>query len=210
MSSARDDILERVRRTTREPERATDVPAREALHPHWDGPLLDRFAGRLEAAAGTLARATTAAGVVKEIRRYLAGREAATDPVLAPHPLLERLPWPDDFKVLRRPFEAHDRVAISVAFAGIAETGSLVLGSSRQTPTLLNFLPDIYLCVIDAERVVPYMEDAFRLMLEEQGAFPRSLNLITGPSRTADVEQTIQLGAHGPRNVHVILWEEQP
>ena len=46
-----------------------------------------------------------------------------------------------------------------------------------------------------------------RLRMESRG-MPRALNLITGPSRTADVEQTIQLGAHGPRSVHVILLED--
>jgi L-lactate utilization protein LutC len=88
----------------------------------------------------------------------------------------------------------------------VAETGSLVLLSSPQTPTRLNFLPDHFLCVLQAERVVPYLEDAWQLIRTEHGTMPRTVNLVTGPSRTADIEQTLQLGAHGPRRLHVLLW----
>jgi len=49
------------------------------------------------------------------------------------------------------------------------------------------------------------MEDAWALLRAERCSLPRATNIITGPSRTADVEQTIQLGAHGPRRLHVLL-----
>jgi L-lactate utilization protein LutC len=80
-----------------------------------------------------------------------------------------------------------------------------VLTSGPQTPTTLNFLPDHFLCVLAAGRIVPRLEDAWDLLRGEPGGMPRALNFVTGPSRTADVEQTIQLGAHGPRRLHVIL-----
>jgi L-lactate dehydrogenase complex protein LldG len=74
---------------------------------------------------------------------------------------------------------------------------ALVLLSGPDSPTTLNFLP--------AGRIVPRMEDAWDLLRGERGELPRAINIVSGPSRTADVEQTIQLGAHGPRRLHVLL-----
>jgi L-lactate dehydrogenase complex protein LldG len=98
-------------------------------------------------------------------------------------------------------------VGLSWALAGVAETGSLLLASGPHTPTALNFLVDDFLCVLPIDRLVPHLEDAWQLVRGELGVLPRALNLITGPSRTADVEQTIQLGAHGPRRLHLLLLE---
>ena len=101
-----------------------------------------------------------------------------------------------------------DHVTVTRAFAGVAETGSLVLLSSPQSPTSLNFLPDVHVVVLARERIVRHLEDAWALLRSEVPAMPRTVNFITGPSRTADIEQTIQLGAHGPRGLHVILVED--
>jgi L-lactate dehydrogenase complex protein LldG len=77
-------------------------------------------------------------------------------------------------------------------------------------PTTLNFLPDTHFVVLKASQVVGHYEEAWaRLRAARGGAvLPRSVNFITGPSRSADIEQKIQLGAHGPRNLHVVLVED--
>jgi len=82
--------------------------------------------------------------------------------------------------------------------------------SGPESPTTLNFLPDDFLCLLPESRIVPRLEDAWALLRAERGSMPRATNIITGPSRTADVEQTIQLGAHGPRRLHVLLWGTAP
>jgi L-lactate dehydrogenase complex protein LldG len=96
---------------------------------------------------------------------------------------------------------------LTEAFVGIAETGSLVLLSSVGSPTSLNFLPDNYLCVLRRDHIVRHIEDVWDRIRQQTDQLPRAINFVTGPSRTADVEQTIQLGAHGPRRLHVILLE---
>ncbi len=93
-------------------------------------------------------------------------------------------------------------LAVSRARAGVAETGSLLLCSGPDTPTRLNFLPEHQILVLDPAQIVRHLEDAWALL---DATPPRAVNLITGPSRTADVEQTIQLGAHGPRSLHILL-----
>ena len=91
------------------------------------------------------------------------------------------------------------------AVYGIAETGSLVLPSSLQRPTLANFLPDNCIVLLDEGDIVPYMEDALLKIQVANAGMPRALNLISGPSKTADIEQTLVYGAHGPIQLHVII-----
>ena len=101
-----------------------------------------------------------------------------------------------------------DAVGLTVAFAGIAETGTLMLCSGSETPTTLAFLPETSIVVLPAARVLRAYEDGLRLLRDGAGGLPRSVNLITGPSRSGDIEQTLQLGAHGPRRLQILLVDE--
>jgi L-lactate dehydrogenase complex protein LldG len=84
-----------------------------------------------------------------------------------------------------------------------------MLVSGEATPTTLNFLPDTHIVILRARQVVASYEDGWDLLRQRPGegpkALPRTVNFITGPSRTGDIEQRIELGAHGPRRLHVIL-----
>lgn len=91
-----------------------------------------------------------------------------------------------------------------MAYAGIAETGSVVFPSGPARPTTLNFLPAYHVVVLRAADIVDCMETLWERLLAD-GGMPRAVNVVTGPSRTADFEQTLQLGAHGPRHLHVLL-----
>ena len=102
--------------------------------------------------------------------------------------------------------EPGDAVSLTPCLAAVAETGTLMLVSGPQTPTTLNFLPDTHIVVVYAEQVVATYEDGWDL-LRTHGEMPRNVNFITGPSRTGDIEQRIQLGAHGPRRLHIVLIE---
>jgi len=101
---------------------------------------------------------------------------------------------------------------VSHAFGGVAETGTLVLTSGQDNPTSLNFLPDNHIVVIEAKDIAGDYESIWPRLREKfgDGLMPRAVNLITGPSRSADIEQTLILGAHGPRRLHVILVGASP
>ena len=96
-------------------------------------------------------------------------------------------------------------IGVTGAFCALAETGTLAMVSGRDTPASASLLPETHIAVVPLARVVPHMEDAWDLMRAELGQLPRAVNYISGPSRTADIEQTLVLGAHGPYRVHIVL-----
>jgi L-lactate dehydrogenase complex protein LldG len=104
-----------------------------------------------------------------------------------------------------RPTVGDDRLGVTGVFCAIAETGTLVVLSGADTPTATTLLPDTHVAIVFANRIVDTMEDAFALVRKERGSVPRAINMISGPSRTGDIEQTIVLGAHGPFRVHILV-----
>jgi L-lactate dehydrogenase complex protein LldG len=103
-----------------------------------------------------------------------------------------------------------DQVGLTLATAGVAETGTLLLASSPDRPTLLAFLPETCILILGTDRIVASYEQAMEVHLEETGTLPRSLNFVTGPSRTGDIAQQLELGAHGPRRLLVVLVDPLP
>jgi L-lactate dehydrogenase complex protein LldG len=83
-----------------------------------------------------------------------------------------------------------------------------MLISAAETSTTLNFLPDTHIVVVSTDQVVATYEDGWD-RLRAHGGMPRTINFITGPSRTGDIEQRIELGAHGPRQLHIILIDDR-
>lgn len=215
MSAAREQILQSIRRSLRrtdalEPSIEQMLAERLARHePHLKpavpGNLIERFVLKLEAVAGTAARVPTLVDVPPAVAKYLSEQQVSKTLVMAPDPVFASVPWPDSLTIERRAATRDDHVALTGAFAGVAETGSLVLLSSPQSPTTLNFLPDVHIVVLRTAQLVRHIEEVWARLRAELSEMPRTVNFITGPSRTADIEQTIQLGAHGPRNLHVIL-----
>jgi L-lactate dehydrogenase complex protein LldG len=213
MSGARDEILARIRRAT---ALTGEAPARAAavashLHAHARGPLpapgddlVGRFRARAQQAAATVQTAAGASDIGAVISAYLAQHRLGNRLTVASAPLLAQIAWPPGIEAEYRALQAADPVVVTAAFAGIAETGSLVLLSGPATPTRMNFLPDNYICVLERAALVAHLEDVWE-KVRAVGGMPRALNIISGPSRTADVEQTIQLGAHGPRRVLIVI-----
>jgi len=208
MSEARQAILQALRLGQR-PGAGTAIDQWQDSH----GPLpalgsgaVERFCAKLEANAASVARAADRGQLVASVMAFLAAQNQVQRLCVAPHPLLAGLQWPSDMVVETRQVEASDSGVLSVAAYGIAESGSLVMVSGEQTPSEANFLPDNFLCVLRGEDILPHPE-AVWAKLRGQGPLPAVVNLISGPSRTADVEQTIQLGAHGPRRMHVIVLD---
>jgi L-lactate dehydrogenase complex protein LldG len=103
--------------------------------------------------------------------------------------------------------EAGDAVGLSRAFAAAAETGTLFLSSGPENPSTLNFLPEVHCVVVLASDIAGSYEECWSKLRGAQSArgMPRTVNLISGPSRTADIEQTIVMGAHGPKKLLVFV-----
>jgi L-lactate dehydrogenase complex protein LldG len=124
-------------------------------------------------------------------------------------PVLAALPWETAPEVERAfgPADGEDRASLSRALVAAAETGTLFLVSGAENPTTLAFLPEVHFILMRVGDVVGSYEEAFDRLraIYGEGALPRTVNLISGPSRTADIEQTIVRGAHGPKRLHVVI-----
>jgi L-lactate dehydrogenase complex protein LldG len=217
MNDAREQILENIRHSLRRGsvlEQSVQHTLEERLahpevhvQPRVEGTLSDRFVAKLEGVAATAARVSALADVPQALIDYLKTQSLPLTVVMATQSPLNELDWPQSLTIEHRAARREDRIAVTGAFAGIAETGTLVLLSSPESPTTLNFLPDVHIAVLRREQIVTHIEDVWTRLRAQSKAMPRTVNMITGPSRTADIEQTIQLGAHGPRSLHVILVE---
>ena len=214
-SGARDRILGAVRAAVRrDPAEAASrreeiearIAAREVhVRPPVEGDLVARFAEKVTLVASTFASVERIDGVPKGVAAYLEEQGLEKDIVVTTDPLLERVRWSNEFAVARRAADPGDRVSVTSAHAGIAETGTLVFVSDRATPTTLNFLPETHVAVLARDRLVPHLEDVWAMLRAECTDLPRTVNFITGPSRTGDIELQLELGAHGPRRLHVLL-----
>jgi L-lactate dehydrogenase complex protein LldG len=225
MNSARDDILAGIRRGLgRGPvpaETAAELAARVAAHRRNLVPAraagldhaarVDLFVAMAEEVQTTVARVASLDNVPGEVARYLAAENLPAELVMAPDPSLDAIRWDQRplLQIRRGRAEPRDAVSLTPCLAAVAETGTLLLVSGADTPTTLNFLPDTHIVVLRAGQVVASYEDGWDLVRGRQ-EWPRTVNLITGPSRTGDIEQRIQLGAHGPRRLHVVLVEDAP
>jgi L-lactate dehydrogenase complex protein LldG len=100
---------------------------------------------------------------------------------------------------------ARATLGVTSAVAGVAATGSIVLDSHRAGGRLASLLPPVHVCVLPADRIVATPADVLRRLDDDATALPPSLVLVTGPSRTGDIEQILTIGAHGPTALHVIV-----
>ena len=203
--SARDAMLRRLRQA----QGRTDANAVIAAHARGPQPQpyaskTERFTERARSLMSSVARLASIETVPLELARYLG--EAGLHKRVVCWPELQRLDWQGaGINAECRPTQPDDMVGVTGAFAAIAETGTLVMASGERTPAAISLLPETHIAVLPASRIVDTMEDAFALLRAETSSWPRAVNLISGPSRTADIEQTVTLGAHGPYRVHIII-----
>ncbi len=142
------------------------------------------------------------------IAGYLAGLELPRRVRRGGDPRLAGLPWDSaaNLRVETGPAEDGDAVGLSLAIAGVAETGTLVLASGSGNPVTVGLLPDTHIVVLRADAIVASYEEACEQVLAANaGSMPRTLNLVTGASRTGDIGGKIVMGAHGPRWLAVVL-----
>lgn len=106
-----------------------------------------------------------------------------------------------------RAFCAAAEVGLSGADAALAETGSVVVTSGPGRSRLATLLPPVHVALVPVSRLTP---DLFTFMAARSGMQPAMLTVISGPSKTADIEQTMAIGMHGPKRFIVILFDDEP
>jgi L-lactate dehydrogenase complex protein LldG len=195
----------------------------ELAAPVTNGDAVERFTGAWQALAGHVHEATpsTLGEIVEQICRACGVSQLLSwnDPWLAPFPLVPELRARDlalDFGNLPLERSArHERLAalasigvgLTGTFGAVAESGSVVVVSGPGRSRLASLLPPVHIAIVRRSRVYPTLPDFLQQQpgIVEQGS---NLVLISGPSRTADIEMTLTRGVHGPGEVHAVLLDD--
>lgn len=211
--SSRDTILSQIRQslgrgtldeaTVRKLEARSAEPPRHERPPVDDADLVARLCERFESRAGTTARL----GSLDQVPAAVA---ALAEKLGLPHaawvgPAVGELKWPEHWQIDHGAAPMDAQLGVSMAWRGVAETGAVMMHSGPDSPITHNFVPENHVVVVLAERIVRHYEDCWAALREAGQGAPRAMNFISGPSRTADVEQTVELGAHGPRRMHLLV-----
>ena len=201
-------------------DRAREAAVEERLRAHPRGTiparahasreaLLELMTTMLAAQGAEVTRAATPEDAVRAVAEDLRNHNLPSRLRMGGDAQLAALPWDvmPGVELVFGPANGEDRAGLSRAVAAAAETGTLVLVSGADNPTTLAFLPETHFILVRAGDVVGSYEEAFDRLraIYGEGALPRTVNLISGPSRTADIEQTIVRGAHGPKRLHVVI-----
>ncbi len=190
------------------PTLPTDLVTRSPMGPR-RGPqdrdvLIAAFRECATRLASTVAGPVSTAEAPAAIARYLDEQKLSRRAVGWPG--LTGFDWKSaGIEVETRPAQGDDLIGITGVFCGIAETGTLMLLSGAPTPATVSLLPETHIALLPVARIVARMEDGWDLLRQEHGKMPRAVNFVSGPSRTADIEQTVTLGAHGPYRVLIVL-----
>ncbi|HMH19847.1 MAG TPA: lactate utilization protein C [Burkholderiales bacterium] len=213
--SSREKILSRIRKAQgrggKRPSQAELEAVETYLRAHLRGTLpkveadlVARFRARAESMQSTTEEVAAKSEVPDAVARYLKLNNVPLAGCVWPQ--LAGIDWKGAGLALeQRAANGSDAVGVTGAFAAIAETGTLMFASGPDTPSSVSLLPETHVAVLEARRIVPHMEDAWALARAEFGQLPRAINFVSGPSRTADIDQTIVLGAHGPYRVHIVV-----
>lgn len=190
-------LAARTRNTVPARTRGLDLDGRIAL--------FSQFARAVDA---TVEQLVSWSQIPQATANYLAHKNLAAKLVLADVDSLTGLDWAGRALAVKTGAPGiDDQVSLTPVFAAIAETGTLMVTSGRQTPHTLNFTPETQIAAVRADQLVATMEDGWDRLRDAYGpgVMPRALCFITGPSRTADINLTLYLGAHGPRNLHILI-----
>ncbi len=159
----------------------------------------------------TVVSVASEADVPGAVATYLRGANLPMRVRMGDDARLDGLPWSSQPALTceRGRAQPGDEVGLSHAAAGIAETGTLMMMSGADNPVTLNYLPETHVVVVKARDIAGNYEAAFDQVRAKlgRGGMPRTLNLISGPSRTGDIGGRLVMGAHGPRRMCVIIVE---
>lgn len=212
--SAREAILKRIRQANERDDATTDAQRGTVLarlDAHARGPLptmewetLARFRERCIALMSSVEAVSSLADVPAAAATYLARNNLPATGACWPE--FAALDWAGaGLSIEARPSNGDDKLGITGVYCALAENGTLMLLSGENTHATTSLLPETHIAIVPASRIVRTMEDAWDLLRQERGHLPRQVNFVSGPSRTADIEMTLVIGAHGPFRVHVIV-----
>ena len=212
--SARENILQRIRAAngrTGALSMAEREVALSRLRAHPRGPLpsmswelLPRFKERCIAMMSSVAEVNSVADVPQAVAKYLTENKLPLSGACWPE--FSNLDWAGaGLQIAARPANGDDKVGITGTYCALAENGTLMLLSGQDNHATTSLLPDNHIAIVPASRIVRAMEDGWDLFRREHDRLPRQVNFVSGPSRTADIEMTLVMGAHGPFRVHVVI-----
>jgi L-lactate dehydrogenase complex protein LldG len=216
MTTAREEILRRVRRATHDvpkDERPEDVPVERGYRKEDDAPrddIVERFAERVAEYEATVHRVSES-DLPREIAEALERRSIRQ--LVVPDDLLEG--WvPEGVEILRdaartplsdEELDRSDGVLTGCSL-GISQTGTIVLDAGEgQGRRALTLLPDYHLCVVREDQIVGLVPEAFAKLEETVENEGRAITFISGPSATSDIELNRVEGVHGPRTLEVLI-----
>lgn len=190
------------------------VPARARIEREHQIALFTAEAERVQA---SVVRVKSIRDVPGAVAGYLARHNLEPRLKCAPDPLLRSVPWSQysALSVAEGIGERDDPVGVTGAFAGVAETGTLVLVSGPESPATLALVPPVHVALLPVARLLGTYEETWAALRAKEIRpgkdffMPRAVNWITGPSRTADIEQTLLLGAHGPQRLFIVLVDDE-
>lgn len=213
-SAARREILSRIRTLQGRPEGYKAGELKNAIRymqsrergpqPKPVDDVVALFVEKSKAMLTTIDTVGSSQDVVQAVDAYLLSNQLKGP--ISVWPSLSNIPWKDLCEPVRfGRAQGDDMVGISGVAYALAETGTIVFASKSDEPSSTHLLPETHIAIVKTSQIFHTMEDVFSRLREDGRAMPRALNFVSGPSRTADIEQTIVLGAHGPYRVHIIL-----
>lgn len=170
--------------------------------------LMKVFTGLLEEQGSTVVELDSPGGVPQAVLGYLQSQDVEPVVRMGHDAWLGGFHWASapELVVVHGAALFDDGAGVTRAFAGIAENGCVMIASGLDNPVTLNFVPETHIVVLRKEDVVASYDDGWdRVRLLFDGQMPRTVNLIAGPSRTADIGGRAVLGAHGPKRFHVLV-----
>ncbi len=179
--------------------RGQQMPLEERIRKF--GEALEKLGGKLHVAASHSDAKHYVAALVAGKRAVASGASVLLECQITELPEVQAGPW--TLETLRQACASAD-VGITGADYGLADTGSLVLFATTDEPRMISLLPPVHVAMLRKERLLASLDDLF-LEVPDLAERSSSVVIITGPSRTADIEQILVRGVHGPGQIHVVL-----
>ncbi|MGA7194720.1 MAG: LUD domain-containing protein [Anaerolineales bacterium] len=176
-------------------EKEVDAPKTQSIN------LVERFSRELESVGGH-AYIVTPDELSKWLIKLLKERNVNTAMIWDSIPEIDEAYLAEAGLRVERSADPNARVGITGALSVIAETGTLVIPSGNGQPLSASLLPEIHIAVIRSSQIVGSLEEALQ---NKEVRNASAVVLITGPSRTADIEMTLTIGVHGPKELHVFI-----
>ena len=219
-TSARDSILRRLRSSTDQYVQIPPLPGNKNSQDksQVDPRLKDNLIGKLKAnhmevhSAGLRQQQRLIEDLSNQgLRRWITGSSPRCQPLvekLKQQAEVEVTPFSKEFEDLKAQIFDHIDVGLTSSCIGIAETGTLVLQPGPDEPRTLSLIPPVHVILFNPTNIYVNLDDFFYTLPDEELSERSNLLFVSSPSKTADIQQTLAYGAHGPKRVIVLLEED--